>query len=549
MATIYYFDSAPFTSNATGGGKKGLLEVMAPPATTFPIAGHDSYLMKYADRTRFTSDCTTLTLRAVCTGTPTISLYQRQSDGTWQLISSQDATGIANVATITWSGLSGTHEYILTSDKPDDSAHATYYHYVELDGGGILDVGHTTIFDYEYGNSRTAQHILPTIEEGHTWPASLIADHFIGFNKNGSGEGVTVAGSPSSGTTWFLSNVATIPATVDRMFFPGGINDCLFGTIDATFQSLYETTLTNIRGQIGAGKPIYCFQPLPCTDGTANTQRATAGTKIIAAIASVADADIIYIPTDNWWARNSTDLPDAVHPSAAAEAKYANRLAPIVADSAISISGPSVLTQGAVSSNFTVEILPGCTFTGDQTVTITCSDAGATVTPSVGSPGTGAATVTPTNGATGFTFTVNPAAAGSGKTITPTSGQSGWTMPSALTYTANSSTVTSVTVSPPTATLYGGQTQQFTAVVGGTGSPPQTVTWSVDNDGDITEDGLFTAPGGLASGPQLFTVTAASTQDPGITDDAAITVPTHQAGGSGSGSGYSGFPTFGVKNA
>jgi uncharacterized protein YjdB len=41
-------------------------------------------------------------------------------------------------------------------------------------------------------------------------------------------------------------------------------------------------------------------------------------------------------------------------------------------------------------------------------------------------------------------------------------------------------TVSSVTVSPATATVVKGETQTFTAAVAGTASPAQTVRWNID---------------------------------------------------------------------
>lgn len=51
---------------------------------------------------------------------------------------------------------------------------------------------------------------------------------------------------------------------------------------------------------------------------------------------------------------------------------------------------------------------------------------------------------------------------------------------------------TTVTVTPTTATLYRGETQQFAAQV--SGPSDQTVTWSVDGPGSIDSTGLYTAP-------------------------------------------------------
>lgn len=84
-------------------------------------------------------------------------------------------------------------------------------------------------------------------------------------------------------------------------------------------------------------------------------------------------------------------------------------------------------------------------------------------------------------------------------------------------------TVTTVIVSPGAPAVVLGQTQLFTAVVNGTGSPSQTVTWSAQY-GQITASGLYTAPA-TGSGD---TVTARSALDPSKSGTAAcsLEVPT-----------------------
>lgn len=74
---------------------------------------------------------------------------------------------------------------------------------------------------------------------------------------------------------------------------------------------------------------------------------------------------------------------------------------------------------------------------------------------------------------------------------------------------------TSVSVSPATATIAVGATQQFTASVAGTTN--QTVEWSA-SDGSIDQTGLFTAPASAGSA----TITAASQQTPSVTGSASV---------------------------
>jgi len=81
-----------------------------------------------------------------------------------------------------------------------------------------------------------------------------------------------------------------------------------------------------------------------------------------------------------------------------------------------------------------------------------------------------------------------------------------------------------VSVSPATASVALGETQQFLAEV--TGTANTTVTWAVDNGaawGTIAAGGLYTAPGALPD-PATATVRAASVADPSKSDTAIVTL-------------------------
>ena len=81
----------------------------------------------------------------------------------------------------------------------------------------------------------------------------------------------------------------------------------------------------------------------------------------------------------------------------------------------------------------------------------------------------------------------------------------------------------SVSVSPQTAYLYSGQTQQFTATV--TNSNNSAVTWSISpaGTGTISSSGLYTAPVGISS-VQTVTVTATSQADTTKSASATVTL-------------------------
>ena len=135
------------------------------------------------------------------------------------------------------------------------------------------------------------------------------------------------------------------------------------------------------------------------------------------------------------------------------------------------------------------------------------------------------------SGATGTSY--SPSTSSSGTTyyyciVTSTLGTSSATTASntaSVTVNDPPPTVTSVTITPPTAAVLQGNTQTFNAVVTGTHSPAQTVTWivsggavgtSIDNTGKLT-----VASGETAS---TLTVTAISTVDNTKSGTATVTV-------------------------
>ncbi len=91
-----------------------------------------------------------------------------------------------------------------------------------------------------------------------------------------------------------------------------------------------------------------------------------------------------------------------------------------------------------------------------------------------------------------------------------------------------------VSVSPASASVRAGGTQQFSATVSGTGTAgaqiSQNVTWSVNGIaggnatvGQITSGGLYTAPAALPS-PNPLTVTAVSTANAALNGNSSVTV-------------------------
>lgn len=89
-------------------------------------------------------------------------------------------------------------------------------------------------------------------------------------------------------------------------------------------------------------------------------------------------------------------------------------------------------------------------------------------------------------------------------------------------YVAPAPTVTSVTVTPSTATLAGGAMVDFDWVISGTNSPSQAATVTTTL-GTINSAGVLTAPAATSSA-QSGTVTVTSTQDPTKSGSATFTV-------------------------
>ena len=102
----------------------------------------------------------------------------------------------------------------------------------------------------------------------------------------------------------------------------------------------------------------------------------------------------------------------------------------------------------------------------------------------------------------------------------------------AVVFTTDTIAITSVTVSPATATVTAGQDLQMSAAVVTTGFANKAVVWSVDSTSKglgvtITQNGLLKVPADVEStiGSETeITVTATSVYDSTVSDDATITV-------------------------
>lgn len=171
----------------------------------------------------------------------------------------------------------------------------------------------------------------------------------------------------------------------------------------------------------------------------------------------------------------------------------------------VTVAPSSVTVAGSASQQFSATVAG----TNGPSQAVTWSAAAGSISASglFSAPAAGASIQTITITATSV---ANGAFAGTATVTVPASG-------------GQTPTVSSVTVSPGTASVAGGTTRQFSAVVSGTNNPSQAVVWAT-SAGTISTSGLLTAP--PASGSvQTITVTATSTLDATKSGTATVTVP------------------------
>ena len=242
----------------------------------------------------------------------------------------------------------------------------------------------------------------------------------------------------------------------------------------------------------------------------------------------------------------------------------------------VSLSGGGYTSTATALSSGTAQInIPANSLTaGSDTLTATYTPDTASSSVYASATGAVSVTVTATTSVT-YTLTVNSTTPSSGITIAASpadnNSQSGGTTPLTLTYNAgtvvtlnaaqtnntytfaswsgctsangttcsvtmNANTqltvtysqteITSITVSPNSATI--GKQQQFSAVVSGTGNYSSEVTWSVAapsgsslSPGDISSSGLYTTP---YPAPPTVTVTATSIEDLSVSGTTTVTL-------------------------
>lgn len=204
--------------------------------------------------------------------------------------------------------------------------------------------------------------------------------------------------------------------------------------------------------------------------------------------------------------------------------------ASITAQQTVTITA-TLQVDGSKTGSATVTLLPG-------PITVTVSPGSAVLSGGRTQLFTAAVTGTST---TAVTWSISPAAGAinsAGLYTAPAVISALQTVTITATSTADQTTtaVAVVTLTPPpvtvslapsSATLFGGQTRQFTAVVGNSGNT--SVTWSVDpaGTGSIDANGLYTAPTGLTTAQSIL-IAATSAADPSVSNSVSITLDPSQ---------------------
>jgi hypothetical protein len=194
--------------------------------------------------------------------------------------------------------------------------------------------------------------------------------------------------------------------------------------------------------------------------------------------------------------------------------------------SSVTVDGTSA---GAVSSYTFTNVISNHTiaasFVTTKTYTITATaGTGGSISPSGGVSVSGGSnqtfTITSSSGYTISSVAVDGTSVGAVSSYTFTNITSNHTI--AASFAASSPILTTISVSPSSASVVVNGTQQFAATAkdqsGNAMSPQPTFSWTVSGGGTITNSGLFTA-GSTAGGP--YTVTAASG---GVSGMASVTV-------------------------
>jgi RHS repeat-associated protein len=324
----------------------------------------------------------------------------------------------------------------------------------------------------------------------------------------------TVTNTSNASVNWTISPAGTGTVSASGLYTaPASISSVTTVTVIATSQA---NTSATASATITLSPPVVVsgFTPTAVTLYAGQTQLFSASavnTSNAALIWTISPAGLGTI--------SSTGL--YIAPASIATAQTVTVTATSQANSSATASGTVTLSPPVVVSGFTPTAV---TLYAGQTQQFSAS------------------AVNTSNAA--VTWTISPAGAGTisstGLYTAPASIATAQTVTVTATSQADSSatasgTITlsppiSVTVSPTTATLYGGQTQQLAATVVNTSNTAVTWTVSPAGTGSVSSTGLYTAPASIGT-VMTVTVTATSQADSSQSASAILTlsVPLCQA--------------------
>ena len=341
------------------------------------------------------------------------------------------------------------------------------------------------------GNGSPAQTVTWSVDTPHANGTTITTAGVLTVAAGETATTLTVRAASTVDTT--KSGTATVTVT-------GDTSSPLTGSVSITGTAQAGQVLTaNIANLGGSGTVSYQW--------TRGDSAEAAGTAISGAVAQT------YTPSANDVGKylkvtvTRTGYTGSVTSAVTSAVLAADTTIPTVTSVTVTPANPSVVKGG--TQQFSATVIG--TNNPAQTVTwsVTGGGAGTSITSTAG-------LLTVAVGETAATLTVTA-------TSTVDATKSG---AASVTVTEPPPTVTNVTVTPATANVLRGETQQFSATVTGTHNPAQTVTWNVTGGGagtSITTAGLLTVAADETA--VTLTVRATSTVDATKSGTASVTVP------------------------
>lgn len=223
------------------------------------------------------------------------------------------ADGLWDIRTLA-TGLTGSHEYEIIQVAANSLSTT-----LAVLAATIDHVAHTVRdLDVWYGDSIVVESVLTDARDGEAYIVAKAGGR-MAYRSGTGGAKVSTFGRDNTALVTGLSQAAV------NIFECFGVNDmqAYTGPSDiTTFQANLRTELVNLRAGNLTAK-IRCRGILNVDAGVSNSaQRSAFNAAKAAAVASIGDANIVYINTDGW-INPATDTYDGLHPNAAGYAKMA----------------------------------------------------------------------------------------------------------------------------------------------------------------------------------------------------------------------------------